>query len=127
MGLFGIGSKKKLEALWAICQKHFDTKSALLLFGLKRPAYGRSTICFVWIMLMFPGRKEHLEAKMGSMVKRRGSLAFDHFACLYDVNPFPQTAQTNAESRSPCNVEHERGSIPAKHAAETARGVQVPL
>ena len=27
MGLFGIGSKKKLEALWAICQKHSRTLS----------------------------------------------------------------------------------------------------
>ena len=27
MGLFGIGSKKKVEALWEICQKHSRTLS----------------------------------------------------------------------------------------------------
>lgn len=33
MGLFGIGSKKKLEALWAICQKH----SRMLSVGAMPP------------------------------------------------------------------------------------------
>ena len=27
MGMFGIGSKKKVEALWEICQKHSRTLS----------------------------------------------------------------------------------------------------
>jgi len=56
----------------------FDTKSALLLFARNRPGYGRSALCSIWTMLVYPGRKQHLVAKMGSMLKRRGFLAFGH-------------------------------------------------
>ena len=65
----------------------FDTKSALLLFARKRPAYGRSTLCSVWTMLVYSGRKQHLAVKMGPMVKRRGFLAFNHWLLAFDYIP----------------------------------------